>query len=82
MKMTDRCRDPHYTKAHRPEHRVPDGSPMNIRDWPLLRQYPSPEPLAKPPKDTRPRCPRCGERLEDPSYLAPYCWHELLATLR
>jgi len=54
--------------------------PMNIRDWPLLRQYPSPEPTPKPYEYTGPRCLRCGERLEEPAYLAPWCWDELLAT--
>jgi hypothetical protein len=40
--------------------------------FPLLRQYPPPEPIP----DNRPRCPKCGERLEDDK--APWCWEELL----
>jgi hypothetical protein len=41
--------------------------------FPLIRQYPPPEPIP----DNRPRCPRCGERLEDDK--APWCWDDLIA---
>jgi hypothetical protein len=32
----------------------------------------------EPVVDNRPRCPRCGERLEEDAHLAPWCWEELL----
>jgi hypothetical protein len=40
--------------------------------FPLIRQYPPPEPIP----DNRPRCLKCGERLEDDK--APWCLYELL----